>query len=163
MSASLNGMKRKLKWILAAIAVVFVLLQFTNPARTNPPVKNNFPITNAPPPIAAMLRAACYDCHSSETRWPWYSRIAPMSWQIAQDVKEGRESLNLSDWPNDNPTRAAKKLENMTEKIEYGEMPMKKYTLIHADARFTASQRKELMDWLDAEAARLKSSAINEK
>ena len=60
-------------------------------------------------------------------------------------------------------TRAAKKLENMSEKIEYGEMPMKKYTLIHADARLTASRRKELMDWLDAEAAHLKSSAINEK
>ena len=86
-----------------------------------------------------------------------------MSWQIAQDVKEGRESLNLSDWPNDNPTRAAKKLENMSEKIEYGEMPMKKYTLIHADARLTASRRKELMDWLDAEATRLKILATTGK
>ncbi len=103
-----------------------------------------------------MLHAACYDCHSSETRWPWYSHIAPMSWLIASDVKEGREHLNLSNWPND-PKRAAKRLENMSDEIGSGEMPLKKYTRIHADARLTESQRKELTDWLDAEAARLKS------
>jgi Haem-binding domain len=156
-------MKKTLNWILAALVVGFALLQFTNPARTNPPVKNSFAITNAPPPIAAMLRAACYDCHSSETRWPWYSRIAPISWQIAEDVNAGRDRLNLSDWPNDNPMRAAKKLESMSEQIGYGEMPLKKYTLIHADARFTDRRRQELTDWLDAEARRLKSSATNEK
>jgi hypothetical protein len=116
--------------------------------------------TNAPPAeIAALLHAACYDCHSSETRWPWYSRVAPMSWLIANDVKDGRKDLNLSDWPSTDPRRAARKLENMSEKIGYGEMPPKKYTAIHADARFTDSQRKELTDWLDAEATRLKASS----
>ena len=153
-------MKKKLKWIFAAFAVAFALLQFTNPARTNPPVAHDLMATNPPPPeIATMLHAACYDCHSGETRWPWYSRVAPVSWLIASDVNEGRTNLNLSDWPFDKPGRAAKRLEDMSEKIGYGEMPPKKYTAIHADARFTAGQRKELTDWLDAEAARLKSSA----
>jgi hypothetical protein len=104
-----------------------------------------------------MLHAACYDCHSSETRWPWYSHVAPMSWLIASDVRDGREHLNLSDWPKDNPVRAAKRLENMSDEIGSGEMPLKKYAKIHADARLTESQRKELTDWLDAEATRLKS------
>ena len=113
---------------------------------------------NAPPPqIAAMLHSACYDCHSSETRWPWYSHIAPISWLIARDVKAGRENLNLSDWPNDNPIRAAKRLENMSDEIVSGEMPLPKYTKIHADARLTEIQRKELRSWLDGEAVRLKS------
>jgi hypothetical protein len=152
-------MKRKLKWIFGVLVVAFALLQFTNPSRTNPPVKNNFPVTNTPPQVVTMLRAACYDCHSHETRWPWYSRIAPLSWQIADDVNEGRKNLNLSDWPNDNPKRAAKKLEDMSEEISYGDMPLKKYTLIHADARLTGGQRKELTNWLDAEAVRLKSLA----
>jgi hypothetical protein len=151
-------MKKKLKWIFGALLAMFALLQFTNPARTNPPVKNNFPVTNAPPQVTLMLRAACYDCHSHETRWPWYSRVAPLSWQIAKDVVDGRDSLNFSDWPAD-PKRAAKKLEDMSEEIGYGDMPLKKYTLIHAAARLTDSQRKELTDWLDAEAARLKSPA----
>jgi hypothetical protein len=142
-------LKRKVKWFFVALVACFVLLQLTNPQRTNPP----------PPQVAAMLHAACYDCHSSETRWPWYSHVAPMSWLIASDVKEGRENLNLSDWSNDNPMRAAKWLENMSDEISSGEMPLPKYTKIHADARLTEIQRMELTDWLDAEAARLKSIA----
>jgi len=153
-------MKKKLRWFFVALVVAFALLQFTNPTRTNPPVVHDLMATNAPPPqIAAMLHAACYDCHSHETKWPWYSRVAPMSWLIANDVKDGREQLNFSDWPTNNSVRAAKKLEDMSEEIGYGNMPLKKYTMIHADARLTKSQRKELTDWLDAEASRLKSSA----
>jgi hypothetical protein len=151
-------LKGKLKWVFVEITVGFALLQLTNPPRTNPKVVSDLMAANAPPPqIATMLHAACYDCHSSETRWPWYSRVAPMSWLIANDVRNGRENLNLSDWPNDNPMRAAKRLENMSDEIGSGEMPPKKYTTIHADARLTESQRKELTDWLDAEATRLKS------
>src|SRR5580692_4555052 len=105
----LNEMRKKLKWIFGALAVSFGLLQFTNPQRTNPPVVNDLMAANAPPPkIAAMLHAACYDCHSSETKWPWYSRIAPISWLITDDVNEGRKNLNLSDWPANDPKRAAK-------------------------------------------------------
>ncbi len=153
-------MKKILKWIFVALVATFVLLQFTNPPRTNPPVVSDLMAKNAPPPqVAAMLHAACYDCHSSETKWPWYSRVAPMSWLIANDVNDGRKNLNLSDWPNDNPTRAAKRLEDMSEEIGYGEMPPKKYTAIHTDARLTPSQLKELTDWLDSEASRMKASA----
>lgn len=151
-------MKTKLKWIFAALILAFALLQFTNPPRTNPPVVHDLMAGTAPPPqIAVALHASCYDCHSYETRWPWYSRVAPMSWQIAKDVNDGRENLNLSDWPANDPKRAAKKLEDMSEEIDYSEMPPKKYTLIHKDARLAESQRKELTGWLDAEAARLKS------
>ena len=80
-----------------------------------------------------------------------------MSWLIATDVKEGREHMDFSDWPNDNPLRAAKRLGKMSDEIGSGEMPLKKYTTIHTDARLTEIQRKQLTDWLDAEAARLKS------
>jgi hypothetical protein len=153
-------MKKNLKRICCALVVGFALLQFTNPARTNTPVVSDLMATNAPPAhVAAMLHAACYDCHSNETKWPWYSRIAPMSWLIADDVNEGRKNLNFSEWPSDNPVRAAKRLENMNDEISYGTMPPKKYTAIHADARLTDAQRKELTDWLDKEAAQLKASA----
>jgi len=154
-------LKRKLKWIFIALVTGFALLQLTNPPRTNPPVIHDLMASSATPPqVAAMLHAACYDCHSSETLWPWYSHIAPMSWLIASDVKEGREHLNLSDWPNDNPMRAAKRLENMSDEISSGEMPLPKYTKIHADARLTRIQRKELSDWLDAEAAQSNSMTV---
>src|SRR5271170_2819237 len=140
-------MKKKLKWTVAVLAVLFVLLQFTNPARTNPPVVNDLMAINPPPEVAAMLRAACYDCHSNETKWPWYSHIAPMSWLIASDVGNARHNMNFSDWPTNDPVRVAKRLENMSEEIGYNEMPPKKYTLIHADARLTADQRKTFTDW----------------
>src|ERR1700733_13791056 len=155
-------MKKILKLGFAALVIVFLLLQFTNPPRTNPPVKNNFPMTNAPPHIAAMLRGSCYDCHSAETHWPWYSHIAPLSWQIARDVNDGRGQVNFSDWPT-NSVGAVKRLEDMSEQIDDDKMPLKKYTLIHRDARLTDAGRKELTDWLDAEAARLKSSTAMTK
>jgi hypothetical protein len=159
-----NEMKKKLKWIAGSIAAVFVLLQFTNPARTNPPAPpgGDISATNPPPPqIAALLHAACYDCHSDETKWPWYGHVAPVSWLVVGDVNDGRERLNFSDWPHALPERAAKRLEQMSEELDYKEMPPKKYTLIHAGARLTDSQRQELIHWADQEAEKLKAAGAN--
>ena len=154
-------MKRKLTWIFAALVAVFALSQFANPPRANPPVApgRDLLATNAPPPpIAALLRAACYDCHSYETKWPWYSHIAPVSWLVASDVNDGRERLNFSDWPRELPKRAAKRLERISEELDYKNMPPAKYTLLHPQARLTASQREQLIRWADQEAARLKAN-----
>ena len=158
MLALLMGMKKKLKWIFGVLVAGFGLLQFTNPARTNPPVVNDLPVTNAPPRVAVLLRAACYDCHSYESKWPWYSHIAPVSWLIAQDVNEGREHLNFSDWPQDN-ARAAKKFDRINEVLDYREMPPKKYTALHPDARLTEAQHQELLDWSATEAERWRALA----
>jgi len=154
-------MKKKLKWIFAALVAVFALLQFTNPPRTNPPVApgRDLMATNPPPPeIAALLHGACYDCHSDETRWPWYSHIAPVSWLVAGDVKDGRERMNFSDWPRELPERAAKRLGRISEEVGYHDMPPAKYTLLHPEARLTADQRQQLIHWADQEAARLKAN-----
>ena len=160
MLALLIVMKKKLKWVFGALLAMFALLQLTNPARTNPPVIQDLLAANAPPPhVVVLLRAACYDCHSHETKWPWYAHIAPASWLVAHDVYDGRKHFNLSDWPADQPERAAKKLDRMSEEIDYREMPPGKYTLLHADARLTDADRKELTDWLDAEVVRLKAPA----
>jgi hypothetical protein len=156
-------MKRILKWGFLALMVAFAAIQLARPARTNPPVITDFlKTTAAPPDVSAMFRAACYDCHSDETRWPWYSRIAPMSWQIAQDVNHGRRHVNLSEWPADKPDLARKKIEDMSDEIDDGDMPLGKYTLIHKDARLTPQQRHRLTEWLDAQASTLKSKAGGE-
>jgi hypothetical protein len=153
-----SRMKNKLKWMFAGPAAALALLQFTNPSRTNPPVVLDLMATNPPPPkIAALLHAACYDCHSYETRWPWYGHVAPVSWLIANDVNKGRRRLNLSDWPAGQPERAARLLDRMSEEIGYHEMPPGKYTALHANARLTDGERKELADWLDAQSSRLDS------
>jgi len=154
-------MKKKIKWIFAALVVVFALIQFANPPRTNPPVVpgRDLLATNPPPPeIATLLHRACYDCHSDETRWPWYSRVAPVSWLVANDVNRGRERLNFSDWPRELTERAAKRLERVSEEVDYKDMPPAKYTLMHPEARLTADQRQQLIHWADQEAARLKAT-----
>jgi hypothetical protein len=155
----MKHLKKKLKWIFVIAGALFAALQFTNPPHVNPPVKNDFMARmNPPPKIAAMFRSACYDCHSDETRWPWYSSVAPMSWKIAQDVDEGRAQLNLSDWPSD-PKRAWKKMENMSDEIDQKYMPLKKYMILHKDAQLTDDERNELTHWLDGKVDMLKSQA----
>jgi hypothetical protein len=158
-------MKKLLKWVLPAIVAAFVLLQFTNPARTNPPVPpgGDISATNPPPPqIAALLHTACYDCHSDETVWPWYSHIAPVSWLIASDVNTGRRHVNFSEWPHDHPSWAARRLEDVSEEVDYQEMPPAQYKLMHPAARLTGAQRKELENWADTAAKRLKAAAPEE-
>lgn len=153
---------KKRKFILPAALGIFAALQLFNPARTNPPVKNDFLAAAKPSAtLAASLRAACYDCHSHETKWPWYSRLAPVSWLIADDVNEGRAHVNFSDWPTQ-PDRAAKKLDRINEVLDYREMPPPKYTLIHAQARLTEAQRKEIMDWTTTAAAKLQPASTNQ-
>ena len=152
-------MKRKIALFLAASIAALGLLQFTNPVRTNPPAARDL-LTVAPlsPAIAAVLRAACYDCHSHETQWPWYSRVAPSSWLVVADVREGREHLNFSDWPSA-PERAAKKFDRISEVLDYREMPPKKYTLFHPEAQISERQRQELLDWCEAEAQKARTPA----
>ncbi|MGA2802615.1 MAG: heme-binding domain-containing protein [Verrucomicrobiota bacterium] len=151
-------MKKTLKWIFGAVVVAFALLQFTNPARTNPPVIHDFLAATMPPiEITGMFRATCYDCHSHQVRWPWYGRVAPVSWLVAGDVKTARRFLNFSDWPVDDPDRAANRLENISEQLGYNEMPPANYKLMHPAARLTAAQREQLIQWANQKAAQLKA------
>ena len=150
-------MKKKIKWALLGLLVLFGLLQLFNPSPVNPPVKSDFIAIMAPPAeLAQTLRASCYDCHSHETRWPWYSRIAPISWSIAQDVENGRANLDLSTWTTNDLDHALRKLGAMSDDVQSGDMPVKKYTLIHRDARLTPDQRQKLSAWLDAKQDELR-------
>lgn len=158
-------MKKKWKWILGALVAVFVVMQFFNPPRTNPPVPpgGDIAATNPPPPqVLAMLHGACYDCHSDETKWPWYSHVAPVSWLIASDVNHGREHVNFSEWPHDHPDWAARRLGNVSDELYYKEMPPVQYKLMHPAARLTEAQSQELENWADATAKKLKASMAGE-
>ena len=84
-----------------------------------------------------------------------------MSWLIANDVKGGRAHVNFSDWPHDHPDWSVRRWEDISEKLDYKEMPPAKYTLMHPEARLTDDQRKELIQWADAEAERLKAAVTN--
>ncbi|HEX3718056.1 MAG TPA: heme-binding domain-containing protein [Verrucomicrobiae bacterium] len=144
-----------LKWIGAVALLGFAALQFTTPPHINPSVLpgHDALASNAPPPaITALLKNACYDCHSYETTWPWYSYIAPISWTVVQDVNDARDSMNFSEWPHDDPHRARKRWRRIAEAVDANEMPISKYMMIHRKSRLTAAQRKQLVAWAQQEA-----------
>lgn len=137
-------MRRALTWTGAAILLLVALLQLIPVERTNPPIEQDVP---APADVRAVLRRACYDCHSNETVWPWYSRIAPVSWMIARDVREGRAALNFSTWNRLSTQQQIEALHESWEEVEEGEMPPWFYLPPHPRARLTAADRESLRAW----------------
>jgi hypothetical protein len=138
-----------LKRILLALVVILVLIQAVpyGRAHTNPPGRVE-PAWSSPA-VRALAVRACFDCHSNESRWPWYSNVAPMSWLVQKDVDEARENLNFSEW--DKPQRKAK---DAADELEEGEMPPALYLPLHAEAKLSASEKAELLAGLKALAPR---------
>ena len=107
--------------------------------------------------VSQILRVACYDCHSNETTFPWYSSVAPASWIVLHDIEEGRRELNFSEWKAYPPDKKQHKLDELIEEVEEGEMPMKIYSAIHRDADLSEEQVNSLISWAKAEMERLNS------
>jgi hypothetical protein len=124
--------------------VIVLAIQLIPVTRTNPPIESEIP---ASPEVRSILRRACYDCHSHETKWPWYSKVAPVSWLIASDVEQGREDLNFSIWGQYNSEQQAKKLKECREEINEREMPPRSYVLMHGSAALSAEERETLYKW----------------
>jgi hypothetical protein len=142
-----------MKWlpkVLLGFGAVFLLIQVARPTQTNPPVTGKIA---APPEIAALLERSCNDCHSNETKWPWYSQVAPVSWLVTRDVNDGRKHLNFSEWEGYEAGRKLKKLKEIEEEVGEGEMPMELYVPLHAEAKLTAAERTALVDWAKAAGA----------
>ena len=135
--------KTLLRLSLVAVVVV-VVIQLVPVERSNPPVEADF---DGPVEVAAVLRTSCYDCHSNETRWPWYSRVAPASWLVAHDVEEARGRMNFSLWGAYDPRRQEKLAGEIWEEVEEGEMPLRKYLLAHPEARLSNAARETLREW----------------
>jgi len=129
------------------LVVIIVGLQFVPVHRTNPPITWDI---NAPENVSSILRTSCYDCHSNETRWPWYSYIAPVSYFIASDVNEGRKHLNFSEWDKYDAKRRSKKMDGVAELVEKGVMPLSIYTLIHTDAKMSPEKIQAIKKWVAA-------------
>lgn len=134
-----------IRWAVFGLAAVFVVIQFVPVARSNPAVAAE---VLAPPAARAVLRRACYDCHSNETVWPWYSKVAPVSWLVARDVAKGRDELNFSTWEQYTSKRQDKKLQEILEEITEGEMPPWFYLSVHRDAVLSAEDTAVLRSWV---------------
>src|SRR5688572_23883912 len=132
----------KRKWIFgAAGAILLVVLQFVpGPQRSNPPVIKERTLQTSlamPAHVDSILRRSCMDCHSNETRWPWYSRVAPLSWGVIKDVARARKTLNFSEWTHQagrRPGIALGYLNAMCAGVKGGRMPPAKYLMLHPSA-----------------------------
>jgi Haem-binding domain len=150
--------RRILKWIGIALVVIFIAVQFSRPARTNPSVDESqtiFARTQMPPQVSAILDRSCVDCHSNKTVWPWYSHVAPVSWLVVDDVNGGRHMMNLSEWGRLDPDRQGKKLRQICDEVTDGSMPLWFYTPLHSGSKLSPADVKTLCDWTSAERDRL--------
>ena len=100
------------------------------------------------PQVGAILERSCADCHSSSTKWPWYSRVAPVSWMISKHVNEGREMLDFSEWINQPPPDDQRAL--ICDAVSDGRMPLPSYTMIHHDAKLSKSDVQTVCNWANA-------------
>lgn len=130
--------------IVLGAGALLLAIQLVPVERTNPPVESD---VEAPPPVKALLRRACYDCHSHETVWPAQAFVAPASWFVANDVKEGRKELDFSRWRALDAQAFAKVAKKLPEDVREGDMPPWTYRLAHRVARLTDAEKALLADW----------------
>lgn len=145
----MNGWKKFLVFLVA----VFIAIQFFRPrpnisSQTSP--KDIIKLSNASPEVSSILHKACYDCHSNNTRYPWYSKIQPVAWWLNNHIQEGKRHLNYSEFGSFPLRRQYKKLEETAEMVDEGDMPLSSYTLIHTDAKLTNTEKQTLINWANA-------------
>lgn len=147
-------MKKLLKRVLLFLLLAFIVIQFFRIDKTNPEVIEDndlIAMTGPSKEVENILRSACYDCHSNETQYPWYSNVAPVSWWLKHHIDEGREHLNFSEWGTYPEKKRNHKLEECAEEVEEGEMPLPSYTWTHSEAKLTSEQVKIMKDWFKSQ------------
>ncbi|MDC6384868.1 cytochrome C [Flagellimonas taeanensis] len=145
------------KKIAIALLVVLIGMQFYRPEKNQ--AEGDYVAafetdTEPSAEVKQILRSACYDCHSANTEYPWYNNVAPVSYWLADHIKDGKKHLNFSDWENYTVEKKDHKLEEVVEEVKKGEMPLKEYTWTHGDARLTQDQIIALVTWADGARAK---------
>ena len=131
--------------IVVVIVVLLIGIQFVPVSKTNPPVTGEI---KAPENVMQILRTSCYDCHSNEVKWPWYSNVAPASWLVVYDVNEAREHMNFSEWQSYSAEDKAEDIEESWEEIEEGEMPLWYYLILHSEAELSDEDKETIKNWV---------------
>jgi hypothetical protein len=144
---------KRFKTILLVLLLIVVVIQFFHP-------KRNISTAASPNDISALypmksevdiiLKKACNDCHSNNTRYPWYANIQPVAWWLNDHVRDGKRGLNFNEFATYPLRRQYRKLEEIKEQVKEGEMPLSSYTLIHTDANLTAGEKASLTNWVDS-------------
>jgi hypothetical protein len=151
-------LRKVLKWIAVAVALVFVGAQFVPVGMSNPPFDRSRSLEarlRVTPEVSAILARSCNDCHTQQTRYPWYSKVAPFSWLLADHIREGRDHLNFSNWASYDAEEQDLLLQNVCRITKRGAMPIKSYLYIHRDAKLSEADVQTLCNWTNAERDRL--------
>ena len=139
-----------LKKILLTVLVVSIVIQFIQPAINIDGQLLQTDITkqiSVPSDVQSILKASCYDCHSNNTKYPWYANIQPMGWILAKHIKEGKADLNFDDFGNYITRRQSSKLKAIANSVKDGSMPLSSYTLMHSDAKLDDNKKQRIIDW----------------
>ncbi len=151
-------MRKNLYRIILGILALFVVAQIFRPDLSNPhsdPALSIKSYPGVPPEVIAKMEVACFDCHSNDTRWPWYSHITPVNYLIASDINQGRRHVNFSEWNNYSPGRLKSILDNIYDQVYNHEMPLMSYQWMHPQSKLTAAELKMICDWASGEEDRL--------
>ena len=150
-----------IKKILLILLFALIVIQFFHPEKNKSEgvqsnyIGNTYPI---PPEVSKILEKACDDCHSNNTRYPWYSKIQPVDWWLDNHIREGKKQLNFDEYTN-RPLRVQyHKMEEAIEQIKEGEMPLNSYTWVHKDARLTDEEKDVLISWAEGVQESMKAN-----
>lgn len=141
------------KKILLVLFIVFIAIQFVQPAHNTSGQVLPTDMTktvNIPDKVLDIFKNSCYDCHSNNTRYPWYVYIQPMGWIMARHIKNGKNNLNFSDFGSYSKRKQANKLRAIETSIKEGSMPLSSYTIMHTDAKLSDDNKKVIIDWVTA-------------
>ena len=138
------------KKVLLSLLAVFIVIQFFRPEKntSSAPTPNDlFAHYQAPDSLKQLIKTACYDCHSNNTVYPWYSQIQPVAWWLDDHIKVGKKKFNFSEFASYDAKKADHKMEELIEMVKEKEMPLQSYTMVHTDSKLTDEQRVAMTDW----------------
>ncbi len=142
-------MKKNIFLIFVAIVVLIQFYPMDKPAVSKDNPNDLITTSNVPENISTMLKNACYDCHSNESTFPWYSNVAPVKWMLYGHISEAREELNFSNWNSLETDDKADLLDDISTLVLEGEMPIKGYTILHSEANLSKTDREAISTWAD--------------
>jgi cytochrome c551/c552 len=152
--------------ILLGLLVIVIAIQFIKSERNIHPQAQQGSIVNhmaVSHNVETILKKACYDCHSNNTKYPWYANIQPVAWYLTHHVNEGKHELNFDEFASYDAKKQDHKLEEVIETVEEGEMPVASYTLMHKEAKLSKQEKAQLIDWAKKVRASLSTEVSKTK
>ena len=138
------------KKIMLVLLAALVVIQFIHPKKnTSEGPQSNYIGNNyaVPTDVKSIMEKACNDCHSNNTRYPWYAKIQPVDWWLNTHVLDGKKEINFDEFSNRSPRYQYRKMEEVIEQVKEREMPLKSFTWTHKDARLTSIEREKMTGW----------------